>query len=353
MNRIILLIIILSSTHILNAQNKLFAKQAEKIAQRIDSITISEKNILKKELKKIDKKLKNREISVETAEAEKKRVSEYHAKKINEAIALQEQKLKKLVRNKVNGNLKNEGGVVKRNRFVFPYFEENYVKDSVTGLRIEKRWTTQFVVAFGANKVLNDGGDFYGDGFKISPLGYGEVGFAFKYRLKEDSNLLNLKLGFSTMVNDMRPNRTNDILVTNGGQTTLQDSGLDIIRSKFSSLYIAIPVHLEFDFSEPKYNKKTKQIYLHSQEGFRMGFGGFFGLRLLTYQHIRYNDNSGKRIRLRQNDDFNMNTFSFGPSAYIGYKYYSLYVKYDANSIFKNNPNSINNLAIGLRFDFN
>ncbi len=353
MRNIIVLFILFGLTQNVLAQNSVFEKKASQIAQRIDSITSVEKRALKKELKRIDKKLDKKEFTAAEAEAEKKRIAEVYAERINNAVALEEQKLQTLIRNKVSGNIATNDDESNTSFSSIFGMDDNYYKDSITGLKVEKRWTSQFVVALGANIISGDTDGFYGDGFKTSPFGYGEVGFSFKYRLKESDNLWNLKLGFSTMIDEIRPEKDDDIFVTNGNQTTLQDSGFNIRRSYLSSVYIGLPVHLELDFSKPQFDKKTNQTYLRSQEGFRLGVGGFVAFRVATRQFIRYNDESGKRIRVNQNDSFNVNDVIFGPSAYVGFGDISIYAKYNVNAVFRNNPQDVNSLAIALRFDFN
>lgn len=352
MKNVIVLFMVFSSFLNLDAQVNSFEKKATLIAHRIDSITNTEKSILKKELKAIDKKLEKKDISREDADAEKKERASFRAKRINDAVFLEEQNLQTLIKNKVNGKLDAEQDEPKSGFMSSAFEAENFYKDSITGLKVEKRLTTQFVLALGMNSVLNDGGGFYGDGFRVNPIGFGELGFTFKYRLKENTNLWNFKFGLSMMANELRPENNNDIVVTNQNQTTIEDAGFDIIRSRFTNTYLSIPLHLELDFSKPKYNSKTDQTYLRSQTGFRVGLGGFVAFRIHTNQIIRF-DEDGKRNRLFQQDDFNVNTLNFGPSAYIGYDDFSIFATYSVHPIFKNNPVDVNSLSIALRMDIN
>lgn len=349
MKYIIITLFALISSQTICSQNEIFEKQASNIASSIDSISKAEKKTLKKAITQIDKKLKNKEITEAEAEAKKKELATYHADRINKAIATQEQRLQLLVKNRLNGTLE-----LSDNKATSPFALDNvnYYKDSISGIKIEKRWTSQFVFALGVNTVINGNDDYYGDGFATNPLGYGEVGATFKYRLKEDTNLWNLKFGFMSMMTDLTFNNDDDILVTNQNQTTIQDSGLNLRNARLSFFNIGIPLFLELDFSKPKYDKKTNQTYLRSQEGFRIGLGGFASYRLFTRQWISYKED-GKRITEIQWDDFNTNKFTYGLNAYIGYKDFSVFVKYDMNPIFKNNPVDINNFAVGLRVDFN
>ncbi len=353
MKQILLLSVILFYSSCVIAQTNTFEAQAAIIASKIDSITSTEKSALKKALKKLDKKVEQNEMTSETAEIEKKKLANYYAKRINEAVHNEEQNLQTLIRNKVSGKLElNEDENEEDTAFITVFEDENFYKDSISGLKIEKRFTTQFVLAFGVNKILNDDSGYYGDGFKSNILGNSELGFTFKYRFKEESNFLNLKFGLSMMVEDIRPKEDNDILVQNGDETTLQDIGFDLKRSRLDNISIGLPVHMELDFSKPQYHSKTEQTYLRSQRGFRLGLGGFFAVRVHTSQFIKYEEN-GSKFKLTETDNFNINTLSFGPSAYIGYNVVSLYAKYNLNPVFKNNPEDINILSVGLRFDIN
>ena len=243
-------------TNIRVSQSKTFEKRAAKITYKIDSISVSEKSTLKKAVDKIDKRLKKNKITFDVATTEKNKIAAYHAKRINAAVFIEEQKLQTLIRNRVSGNL--EAYEEKSKTFFTPFSEENYYEDSVTGIKVEKRLTTQFVLAFDISNVLKDEGGYYGDGFKVNPLGCGELGFTFKYRLKEATNLWNLKFEISMLGTDILPKADNSIIVTNGNESTLEDAGINIIRSRFSNLYIGIPLHLELDFSKPQYNTKIR-----------------------------------------------------------------------------------------------
>ena len=342
----ILIVAFLCAIQINYAQETSFEKQAQIIAKRIDSITNTEKLQLKSKIKKIDKQLEKNKITEEEAKAKKQEFASYHAQKINEGVAKQEQLMQTLIKNKVNGNLEPDL-IEDNNRYkLFKSFsDENYIKDSLTGARIEKRFTTQIVAALGANFPSENG-------YKNHPIGDGEVGFSFKYRLKETSTLWNLKFGMSVLVKEYKPEQDNFIFVKQNGQTLLQDSGLDLKDAKLTSGYFTLPVHLELDFSKPEYDKDTNQTVLRSQRGFRLGIGGYVGFRYFTQQQIRYNDN-GKKVTITERDNFNQNNFVYGPSAYIGYRDVSIYARYDAQSLFKNNTNNLNSLALGLRIDLN
>ena len=64
-----------------------------------------------------------------------------------------------------------------------------------------------------------------------------------------------------------------------------------------------------------------------------------------------YSDSNNVDIEETQFDNFNMNTFNYGISSYIGYKSTSFYVKYDLNPLFKDTETR--NISMGIRLDLN
>jgi hypothetical protein len=144
----------------------------------------------------------------------------------------------------------------------------------------------------------------------------------------------------------------NRVFADINNQTVLVDAGVETKsnRTYFRNVYFVIPMHLEFDFSKTKMVDDKKIFKSHT--GARFGIGGFVGVNSNTKQFIQY-EQDGYRIRENQKGDFNVNDFTYGVSTYIGYKQTSLYLKYDLNPIFKNNPVDQNNISLGIRFDWN
>ena len=111
-----------------------------------------------------------------------------------------------------------------------------------------------------------------------------------------------------------------------------------------------MPMHLEFDFSKTS-TVDDKKIF-KSHRGARFGIGGFVGVNSNSKQFIAYKQD-GYKISEKQQGDFNVNDFTYGLSAYVGYKQTSLYLKYDLSPVFENNIVDQNNISLGLRFDWN
>jgi hypothetical protein len=110
-------------------------------------------------------------------------------------------------------------------------------------------------------------------------------------------------------------------------------------------------LHLEFDFT-PKTIGDDGVTHFKTHKSVRVGLGGFAGLNFQTTQKLKWEEDD-IRIKYKQKGDFNVNTFVYGLSGYLGYGATSIYVKYNLNELFKNNPVDQNNVSLGLRFDFN
>jgi hypothetical protein len=323
------------------AQEKTLEKQLLEIAVNIKVATEEEKKILKKEVESIDVQVKKGEITNEEGQRLKTKFSEERAKNIETKIAEQEKALLDLVNENVT--LEESNDSLKKNSFGFKIkiLDKN---------KSENRTTSQAVLATGSNNLVTN------DMVANSQFGYGrsvffEWGITWNTRLSKNSNLLHLKYGAGFMYNQLHAT-DNKVFADVNNQTVLVDAGVEtkVNRTYFKNVYFVVPLHLEFDFSKTKMVDDKKVFKSHT--GARFGIGGFVGVNTNSKQFIEYEQN-GYKFKVKQKGDFNVNDFTYGVSTYIGYKQTSLYLKYDLNPIFKNNPVDQNNISLGLRFDWN
>jgi hypothetical protein len=327
------------------AQEKTFEQKAKEIAVQIKTITEEEKKALKAEVEALDKAVELGKMTKEEAATSKAKIAEERAKNIETKIAEQEKALRELV----NGNVNEEKPNDSLNKISFSIDgrlkSKNFDKN-----KSENKTTSQFVFAAGYNNLVTD------NAVANSQFGYGRSGFyewgiTWNTRLSKNSNLIHLKYGVGFMYNQLHAtdNRVFDDI---NNQTVLVDAGVETKanRTYFRNVYFVVPMHLEFDFSKTKVVNDKKIFKSHT--GARFGIGGFVGVNTNSKQFIQYEQN-GYRIREKQKGDFNVNDFTYGLSTYIGYKDASLYLKYDLNPIFKNNPVDQNNISLGIRFDWN
>ncbi|MEN9325859.1 MAG: hypothetical protein RI943_270 [Bacteroidota bacterium] len=328
------------------AQEKTFEQKAKEIAVQIKTITEEEKRALKAEVEALDKAVELGKMTKEEAATSKAKIAEERAKNIETKIAAQEKALRDLVNGNVNEEESNDS--LKKNSFTIvdgSFRSKNYDKN-----KSENRTTSQAVFAGGYNNLVTDGA------VANSQFGYGRSGFyewgvTWNTRLSNNSNLLHLKYGVGFMYNQLHAT-DNRVFADINNQTVLVDAGVETKakRTYFKNVYFVVPMHLEFDFSKTKIVDDKKVFKSHT--GARFGIGGFVGVNTNSKQFIEYEQN-GYKFKEKQKGDFNVNDFTYGVSTYIGYKATSLYLKYDLNPIFKNNPVDQNNISLGIRFDWN
>lgn len=316
-----------------------FEARARAIADKIEAITLSEKEALKKEVEAINSDLDKGIITKDQAASKKQELATMRAKTIETKVASLQDELKNLVQEKVDGKLAENKKLKK--------FSFSIGKDTVS--KSEKRTTSQFVFAAGVNNLVTNGQVANSD-FRYWGSHFYEWGLTYNTRLLKTKNLLHLKYGLSVMYNNLRPT-DNRVFVKSGDQTTLQTSPIHLDDSRFRNVYLVAPLHLEFDFSKNKSN--DGKPFFQSHQSFRVGLGGYAGFRIKSKQFELFDNGQNQDVTVKTKGDFNVNDFIYGVSGFIGYKETSLYLKYDLNPIFQNNVIKQNNISLGIRFDFN
>jgi hypothetical protein len=357
MQKIIFYVAVLLCTFVTQMYSQsTFEEQAKVIAQNISRITSEEKDALKKEVEDINKLLESGAINASVADERKIKAAEERAKNIETRVAQEQAKLDLLVKDQVEGKIASSSDSVStsKNKVAITWdLDDDDFDNWSWKSKNEKRTTSQFVFAVGLNSLLTDGDhdSLENSDFKTWGSNFFEWGFTMNTRLMKNHNLLHLKYGLSLMYNNLRPT-DNRYFVKNGNVTELQTfQDHDLCENKFRNSMIVLPLHLEFDFT-PKTIGDDGVTHFKTHKSVRVGLGGFAGLNFQTTQKLKWEEDD-IRIKYKQKGDFNVNTFVYGLSGYLGYGATSIYVKYNLNELFKNNPVDQNNVSLGLRFDFN
>jgi hypothetical protein len=322
-----------------------FSEKVDAISKNMEKITKTQKDSLKIEVEQVNQQLSAGTITAAEAEARKQQLADMRAKKIEDGLNVEQAKLEQIINDKVEGKLPKEN-----DKFVFSFKKGDKKENENDTLQqySYKRTTSQFVFALGLNRLVVDDKIDH-DNFKDRSDFY-EWGISFNTRMLKNNNLLHIKYGLSLQYNNLRPENNRKFITTPDGQTTLADSGLDLKVSRFRYVNLVVPVHLEFDFTPKKVNGDV--TYFPSHKSLRIGFGGYAGINVKEKQILKYTENDHK-VRNKEKGDFNVNDFTYGLSAYIGFGEVALYAKYDLQPVFSNNAVDAQNLSMGLRFDFN
>ena len=322
----------------------------EKLLEKKDRIKADEREKLKAEVEKINKLLDDKEITASQAETLKKEAAKRHAANIEDRLAIIDRQIAVIKRNPFE--------VTEGSETSYIGFRVNEDGNSQIGFSIKTgkkrpprydiRTTNKMVFALGFNNAIADGQSLGDTPYKLGGSGFVELGWVWQTRLLKESNFARINYGFSFQWNKLDI-KDDQYFVQNGEQTTLQDFPLDLRQAKFRVTNLVVPVHLEFGGSKKKdYGDRIRYF----EDGkFKIGLGGYGGVRLGTMQKLRYDDVDNNRVKSKEKRNFNASNFVYGLSGYIGIGDWALYAKYDLNPLFKDQAIDQHNISLGLRWD--
>lgn len=120
--------------------------------------------------------------------------------------------------------------------------------------------------------------------------------------------------------------------------------GIDLRKSKLTTVYLNIPLLVEFQFGRSKGGRPCP--------GF-VNFGVIGGVRLQGHTKVKYRDEDGNMHTKKQHGGLNLRNFHYGVEFNVGYKYVALSARYYPHNIFvaDEGPN-VQQVNIGLSLMF-
>ena len=350
----------------------------DKIAQTkrsIDSIVTAEKAQLKERLRTIEYRLDRKEITEIESRDLKREASKEAAEAIRIKTREQSEKLSALLHQRIAEKHLSDSIAYKKEiqkaidsvdiesrptktERTEVYVDRNYVHIGHNGIYIgqvpyrEEDYyesdckRTQgggyFALAF---HNLNSSEHFSNNHFRLWGSKSVEIGYIRNTRLLKNNNLLHLNYGLSWMMDKLKM-KEDEHFVKNGNITEIVPYPKETIKSKFKTMYLILPISLEFDFTEPvQYKGKT---YYPAQMGFHAGVGTYVGALLTTKQKVKYTEN-GSTHKDMNRKYYNVNEWTYGVSANIGYGWFSFYARYSLVPLFTNNPINEYPFSVGIR----
>lgn len=309
-----------------------------------EKIIKEEKDALKKEVESINERMEDNELNKTEADKLKREAAEKHALNIENRVAIIDNKIALLERN-------GEEAIVHfgENKVIVDVFDDgDFVSVSFNKeKKFDKRTSSRLVVAFGLNNLITEGESFNDTEIKIGGSRFFELGWAWKTRVFKDSNWLRIKYGFSFSWDGLKP-IDNQYYVDIGEETVLMVHPQNLDKAKLRVDKLIFPVHFEFGSSKKK--EYTNYFRYSTYKHFKAGIGGFAGFKMSSRQKLKYSeDGSKKKEKIKAS--YNTNNVMYGLSGYIGWGCTALYVRYEINPLFKNNPVDQHNISMGLRFD--
>ena len=325
-------------------QDSLKALKVKELLSLKTTIEQNERDLLKKDIKALNKKFQKGEITNEQLQILKKESAKKRALNIENRLSIIENSIELLKRNPYN-----EDSEKKISAFGVNFGRVGInVKTNKKPVRYDIGTSSGLVLATGFNTTIIDGESLSDSPYKIGGSGFMELGWNWKTRLLKHSNFVRLNYGLSLQWNKLEI-RDDQFFVQDGNTTTLESFSVNLRKSKFRTTNLVIPVYLEFGPSH-KIEKPDRIRYINNKK-FKIGLGGYAGLNIGTLQKLKYREN-GDRVKQKTKQSFNTSDFIYGIGGYIGAGVTSLYVKYDLNTLFKDQVIDQNNISLGIRFDF-
>ena len=315
------------------------------------TIETEEREFLKAEVEAINQRLEVGTISKEQAETLKSEAAQKRALNIQNRLTIIDNKIALLERNqdpdydaekhsisiRIGGRGEDDEEISLVN-----------IKDSAQKKPkvYDKRTYSDLVFALGINNAIVDG-ESLGDSYSVLGSGFVELGLSWNTRLLKNSNAVRLKYGFSFQWNKFTP-KDDTYFVQDDDITTLEAFPSDLRESEFRVTNLVLPIF--FEFGPSKRIDKEDYFRYTTRKQIKFGVGAYGGFRIGTQQKLRYKE-AGDRVKQKIRRNYNTSDFVYGLSAYVGMDDISLYIKYDLNTVFKDQLVNQNNISLGIRFD--
>ena len=212
------------------------------------------------------------------------------------------------------------------------YIEE-HDHGTLTGLNVE----------FGFNNYLDDG-EFpsSSDLYKVKPVG--SHFWAINWNnVSKVTGPIYLDWGAGINWYNFKYENPATRLDSQGGQLTfIEDLTVDsAIKSKLKVTYLNFTAVPMFDFAKGKrkvrmYEVDDVRVAFSRKRGFRIGLGGYFGMRLSNKAKYVYK-NDGDRKKDKDKGQFYVNDFRYGARLQMGINSFDFFVNYDLNELFEDN----------------
>ena len=319
-------------------------------AQKAD-IAEQEKYRLKKAIEDINTKLELNLITKEQALTFKEEEAKKAALNIDNKSAIIDNQIELVKRNESYETKLNEGYTVELG-FGNSYDDKGsfllgvHYNAKNSKIKYDKRTKSDVVFASGFNNTVGEGKTI-GDDYRFGDSQFVEIGIALRTRMFKNSNKIRLVYGLSYQFNILSP-KNNRIFINTNEVTQLEEFPYKLKRNQLRMDNLVLPFHVEFG---PSVKKEYKDYFRYDNNNkLNVGLGGFIGINTGATQRLRYKE-GGDRITSNLRTDYNVNSFIYGVSGYIGIGSMSLYTKYEFNPVFKNSPTKEHNISFALRVD--
>jgi len=314
----LIIISILWNYHSILAQSAI-DRQLLQINRQIDSIIKVKVTDFKQQLKDINRRLAQKVIDRQQAEAEKKELAKRYAEDLDYTVFKLTNDLKRAGKGQyIMDSVSAAPSTTAYNvRKVIMYRKHYYDKK----VHKNKQTFAYLFVSAGFNNLIDND---QVQSLEFSPYGYLQSRF-FELGIDWKTNIMHQKVfvnyGASFIWHTLKPT-DNKFHIVDHNQVVLVTHPYDLETSKLRHIWLRLPLQLELNF--PNANRG----HLHLT-------GGFYGkFRLTTKQKLTYvagNDNHDEVIK----NSYLMPSFAYGISGGFGGSDWEIFAQYDITPLFK------------------
>lgn len=162
------------------------------------------------------------------------------------------------------------------------------------------------------------------------------------------NNQFGLITGLGLEMNNFRFDRNVGLIENQDGVVgpdySYDVQGLNLTKSKLTTVYMNIPLLVEFQFGRSRNNCRGR--------GF-INFGAIAGIRLNGHTKVQYRDLDGKKQTTKKDKGLNLRNFHYGAEFNVGWRGFALSARYYPHSIFEQNSGpKVQQANIGMSFMF-
>lgn len=343
--KIALMAAIMAFSYTFSQQSPYHKSPMKMYARQIDSIVVSEKIKMNKELDVVDKDFKNSKINIDEKQKQRAEIASKYERVINEKIDAQKSQFEEITRDMVKDAILRPNDSVKgqKNQMMLGLGGVKIRMDGDKKTPKEYLETWEYAVALvGTSYASKDKPFKFFDkdsDFKNTVFNSSSFTVRYENQLGGFKSPVFYRLGLGYRWDQSKPKYGKVFTQENYNLDTTDFTKGNLKDGLLNNHYIFVPVELRFVLN-PKYIEHDGIKYLDNRKSqFNIIAGVYGGARVSSVIYNKYSNEFSKRIVEREALNHGVNDLIFGGKLGIGYAGFNLYVQKDFTPIFNNNSN--------------
>ncbi|GAA4166270.1 hypothetical protein GCM10022217_39760 [Chryseobacterium ginsenosidimutans] len=314
-------------------------------SRKIDSIVISEKIKMNKELDDIDKNFNNNKINIDEKQKQRAEIASKYEQSINEKVDAQKSELEEATREIVKDavlkpNDSSRGG---KNQIMFGLggIKARMDTEKKTPKDFLNSWEYSLALVGTSYASKDNPFKFYDKSSDIKNVVFNSSSFVIRYenQLGGFTSPVFYRLGVAYRWDQVKP-KYGQVFTQDNNTLAIKDfTKGNLKETHLDNHYIFVPVDFRFVLN-PKYIEYDGVKYLDNRKSqFNIIAGVYGGARITSNIYNKYSNEFSNRIVERERLTHGVNDFVVGGKLGIGYAGFNIYIQKDFTPTFNNNAN--------------